>query len=414
MPLPSPKSLDRPTICNWQDWLRLICFGLCMGTADIIPGISGGTIAYIMGFYEDLLNSIKSLNAQALRKLFTGKLRDFFHLVSWKFLLGLMLGIVIAMASLAHLVTFILNHEHYRVFLYASFIGLIVAASILCGMQIRQWKFSHVFILILTALIAYFLTGSVPTPKFSENLYDVKLENVHFQQSLRNFDADAQMLKEVPQSTVSAMLAKGILQPSTLAYSHMEQVFGPLGSFIQSQHAKSFDGWVILCGAIAITAMILPGISGSYLLNVLGMYAIVVGALADFVKGLTHAHFDFSAFMILANMLIGILLGAIIFTRFVSWILNRYHDLTIAALTGFMVGALRSVWPFWSYQYALLPLHPEKGPQLEVIDPIFPTFMSPETWMAVLLALGGAGLVFGLHYLANIKAKSEQISKLPT
>lgn len=398
-------SSDKPQINSAKDWLRLICCGLCMGTADIIPGISGGTIAFIMGFYEDLLNSIKSFNGLAIRKLFSGHFRVFFSMISWKFLVGLVAGIVIAMASLAHFVTYVLNHEQYRVLLYASFFGLIIAASILCGLQIARWKAGHLFAFLAAALMAFFLTGAIPSPASTEDSFDVKLENHAFDKSLRNYNPATQMLQKVPGSVVSAMLAKGAIKPSTQVYSYRDKILGPAENFIQSASAKMFDGWIILCGAIAICAMILPGISGSYLLTVLGMYAVVVGALADFVKGLAHGHFDAAPFMILVNMLIGILLGALLFTRCVSWVLKRYHDLAIAALTGFMVGALRSVWPFWNYQYALLPLNLEKGPQLEITDPLMPSLVNGETWMAITLAICGAGAVFALHVIAQMKTK---------
>lgn len=326
-----------------KSWLQLIFFGICMGTADIIPGISGGTIAFIMGFYEELLNSIKSINLKSFNQLLRGHYRQFFHMISWKFLLGLTTGIVLAMICLAHTVIYILNHEHYRVLLYATFFGLIIGSSILCGWQLKGWSVSHISIFLMTAIVAFLLTGTA------------------------------------------------FLQTS------------PSNSFIQTDASQIFNGWIIFCGAIAISAMLLPGISGSYLLTILGMYPIVLGALADFVLGLTHGKFDMSSFMILTNLLIGIVAGALLFTRCISWLLNRYHDLAIAALTGFMVGALRSVWPFWTYEYKLSPLTPEKGPQLGIVDAILPNFVEPYTWVAIALALLGASAVFILNSIAQKK-----------
>jgi putative membrane protein len=402
----SIRSADVPSIRTIKDWLRIIACGLCMGTADIIPGISGGTIAFIMGFYEELLNSIKSVNGAALSYLCRGQFRLFFHLVNWKFLLGLVTGIVIAMASLAHFVTYVLNHEELRPLLYAMFLGLILAAAVLCGLQLKKWSLYHLGVFLGTAAIAFFLTGATLPQGTSEELFDVMLENRSFDKPLRNYDSP--WLKDLPNATVSAMLAKGTLQPSTPIYSHQLKVIGSAENFIKPIPSKTFDSWIILCGAIAISAMILPGISGSYLLTVLGMYAIVIGALADFAGGLTHGIFDFASFMILVNMLIGIVLGAVVFSRFVSWILSSYHDMAIAALTGFMIGALQSVWPFWSYQYALMPLHLEKGPQLEVIAPIMPDWAALDTWVAAGLMIGGAALVFGLHIVAQKRTKDEK------
>lgn len=332
-----------PQISSLRDWLRLICCGLCMGTADIIPGISGGTIAFIMGFYQDLINSIKSLNGLAFQQLFQGKFRLFFNTISWKFLIGLVTGIVIAMVSLAHLVLSILNHELYRIYLYATFFGLIIASSVLCGWQLQRWSLKPFLAFLIAAIVAFFLTGSTISPLPSHDLFDVKL----------------------------------------------------------------FDTWIILCGALAFSAMILPGISGSYLLTILGVYAPAVAALADFTAGLARGQFDLDSFILLANILIGILLGAIFFTRCISWVLNKYHDIAIAGLTGFMVGALRSVWPFWNYQYTPLPLNLEKGPQLEILDPILPSLMIPETWIAISLALCGAALIFGMHFAAREQQRAK-------
>ncbi len=384
-----------------KDWLGFLLCGLCMGTADIIPGISGGTIAFIMGFYENLLSSIKSLNGFAFKKLLQGDFRTFFNLISWKFLSGLLLGIIIAMVCLAHMVTTILNHEQYRVFLYASFLGLIIAASLLCGLQLKQWSLKSLLVFLLSASLAFLLTGSTIFYASSEDLYDVKLENFVFSKPLKNYEPSTHMLLAVPVSTISAMISKGTIQDSALVYSYNQDSYGPASEFIQMNSVGKFNLWIISCGAIAVSAMLLPGISGSYLLTILGMYATAIAALSDFAGGLTYGQFDFNAFYILANLLVGIVLGSLLFSRFVSWILDKYHDLTIAALTGFMLGALRSVWPFWSYQYALLPLSLEKGPQLEVVNPFLPSFTHPETWIAVSLVIGGAGIVFVLHFFSK-------------
>lgn len=387
-------------------WLRLIFYGLCMGVADIIPGISGGTIAFIMGFYEDLINSIKSLNRYSLGKFFRGQFGEFFNLINWKFLIGLVAGIVIAITSLAHFVTYLLNNEYYRPLLYAFFFGLIIAATILCSLQLKSWKMIHFFVFLLTSAAAFLLSTATLSLFSTENLFDVHLENVKSNRALHNYDASTQMLQAVPASTVSTMLSKAIIKPNTLVYNYELESYGTVQSMIHAIPSKSFDVWIILCGAIAISAMILPGISGSYLLNILGMYTIAVGALADFAKNLLLGQFDMNAFTILANMLIGIILGALLFTHLLSWILYKYHDLAIAALSGFMVGTLKSVWPFWNFHYILVPLNPEKGAQLVITEPILPNLLSQNTWMAFALVLCGFSLVFILHIVSVRKQKA--------
>lgn len=399
---------NKPSVRTPLDWLRLILSGICMGIADIIPGISGGTIAFIMGFYEDLLNSIKTFNGENFIFLLRGRFREFFQNVAWKFILGLVCGIIIAMVCLAQLIGSILNHEMYRTLLYSAFFGLILAAAFLCGIQLKKWLLSHLIIFCLGGILAFLLTSFSFDLSSNQDLYDVKFDYPISQKSTKNYNAAANKLIDVPKATLSAMLAKGVIHASTHVYSHSSKSYGAASDFVKPIHAKKLDIWIISCGAIAICAMILPGISGSYLLTILGMYSTVIGALADFTTNLARGNFESNSFFILINMLFGIILGALFFTRFISWILNKYHDLAIALLTGFMVGALGSVWPFWSYQYTLLPLKLEKGPQLEVFHPLMPSWMDSTTWLSIALALAGASLVFGLHIIAKRTAKASK------
>ena len=259
-------------------------------------------------------------------------------------------------------------------------------------------------------LDSFFLTGPTSAASITDDLYDIKLENVVHSKPLDNYDPTTQLLKAIPSATVSAMLAKGAIKPTTWVYRYGDETYESVEKFIQPSQFKKLDLWIIFCGALAVSAMLLPGISGTYLLTILGMYAVVIGALADFTGGLMHGHFDMHAFTILANMLIGILIGAILATRFVSWILAHYHDWAIAGLTGFMVGALRSVWPFWNYRYVPLPLHIEKGPQLEALNPIMPSLFTQGTWIAICLAILGAALILSLHYFVQKKTKTSVVS----
>lgn len=392
---------------NSYSWYQLIVFGLCMGVADIIPGISGGTIAFIMGFYEDLLNSIKSLNVESLKLLFKGQFKDFSNAIAWKFVLGLVLGIVIAMASLAQIVHFILNHEIYRSLLYAAFFGLILAAAYLSALHIPKWKPFHYLIFTLAAIMAFALTGNINFNKIEKNLFNIPIEVSVSKNEIVNYDFNKKELLDVPEKTVAAMLSKKIISPHLEIFN--QSTHQPvMASSIAKKGASNFiDSWIILCGAIAICAMILPGISGSYLLTILGMYTVVIAALADFTGGLTKLTFDTNAFLILLNMLMGIVLGAVCFIRIVSWLLTKYHDLAIAMLTGFMVGSLRTIWPFWTYSYELLPLKLEKGLQLNPEVPIFPSFVDANTWLALILLLVGTSLVLFINYIANQKLSKQ-------
>jgi putative membrane protein len=328
-----------------KDWVRIALCGMCMGAADIVPGISGGTIAFIIGIYQDLLNSIKSFDIRAFYLLLCLRFREFNSKVSWEFLTALIAGILFSFLTLAQFFNFLLGHEVYRVYLYSAFLGLILASVVFCAKQLNRWNFAHFFALLAGAAVAYVLTGTILHPLNSEALFH-----------------------------------------------------------IPDAHVKSgFNLWIICCGAIAISAMLLPGISGSYLLTILGAYGMVIQALADFIQGVATFIFDDEAFFILANMLLGIMIGALVFSHVVSWLLRSYHDLSIAALTGFMVGALRSVWPFWSYSYVLLPFKLEKGPQLKIADPILPDFTSVLFFQSIGFAILGFGLVLILERIANRK-----------
>jgi putative membrane protein len=392
---------------NSYSWYQLIVFGLCMGVADIIPGISGGTIAFIMGFYEDLLNSIKSLNVESLKLLFKGQFKAFFNAIAWKFILGLVLGIVIAMASLAQIVHFILNHETYRSLLYAAFFGLILAAAYLSALHIPKWKPFHYLVFIFAAVTAFILTGNINFTKTEKITFNVPIEISVSKNEIVNYDSNKKELLAVPEKTVAAMLSKKIISPHLEIFNQSTHQPVIASSISKKGASSSIDVWIILCGAIAICAMILPGISGSYLLTILGMYTVVIAALADFTGGLTKLTFDTNAFLILLNMLIGIVLGAVCFIRVVSWLLTKYHDLAIVMLTGFMVGSLRTIWPFWNYSYELLPLKLEKGLQLNPEAPIFPSFVDANTWLALILMLAGTSLVLFINYIANRKLSKQ-------
>lgn len=322
-------------------WLHLFFCGLCMGSADLIPGISGGTVAFIMGFYEPLIESLKTINVNSFKLLLTLQFKRFSQAFAWRFLVPLGCGIATAFILLAGLFHQILSDPTYRVYLYAVFFGLVVASFLFCAKQIKVWNGKQVAVLVIGALIAHLLTSTSVTPESSQTIY--------------------------------AAMGWGI------------------------------DLWLVICGAIAITAMLLPGISGSYLLTLLGAYAIVIGALVDFIQAAQQLQFDQEAFFILLSLAIGIVVGLVLFVRGISWLLKHQHDLMIASLVGFMIGSLRSVWPFWSYQYVMNPLKPSKGPQLQPLDILWPDWHSPLVWKAVAWATVGFALVFAIELLVSEK-----------
>lgn len=311
--------------------------GLCMGAADLVPGISGGTVAFILGYYEELINAIKSIRFRSL----IGKTQ-----VAWPFLLPLLAGMLLSFVTLSQPISQILNHEKWRTSLFSAFLGLVLASALICVRKVKSWQPAQIMALLATAFAAYFLTG---------------------------------------HSAISSTVAG----------------FGKVDDSI-------FDPWIMICGSIAICAMLLPGISGSYLLTVLGVYPRIIEAVADLSEGIKSFSLDVDACFLLGNFLVGIVLGAIFFSRAISWLFSSYHDLTIAMLVGFMLGALRAVWPFWSYHFVQHPLKPEKGMVLEAIAPILPSPDMEQLAIPVAFMITAFAAVVGIEFLARKISRNTQ------
>lgn len=240
------------------EYLRIYLTGFAMGSADIVPGVSGGTIAFISGIYSTLLNAIKSFNVEAIRLGLRGKLRELFEHIPVRFLVTLLLGIGTAILLLANALGRAL--EDAPTFVFAFFGGLIVASIVAILPKVR-WEALSVVAYSVAAVFAFFLVGLNP------------LE-----------DAD------------------------------------------HSLPVLFFSGMVAIC------AMILPGISGSFLLLILGQYQFILGAVRSF------------DFISVAAVGVGAMVGLLGFTRFLSWLLKHHESVTIAALVGFMLGSLRKIW----------------------------------------------------------------------
>lgn len=400
-------SQDRPKCRSILHCLQIFFCGICMGAADIIPGISGGTVAFIMGFYENLINSIRSFSSTSFSLLFRGKFRQFFRRTSWDYLLVLVAGIAFSIISLAKFFGFLLSHETYRSFLYSGFLGLVLAAAIYCFKQVKRRTLACFAALAVGMILAYLLTGSLLVPEQKGLLFDVKIgqpESPVESNRILNYDQINGVLLGVTEEELSAMLAKGVISPDSEVFSHQVQKRGAASDFVDPYVKGWIDPWIIFCGAIAICALLLPGISGSYLLTILGLYPIVIAALADFIHSAQHARFDVDSFEILFNLGVGIIIGALLFSHLVSWLLRNYHDFTISLMTGFMIGALGTVWPFWHYAYKYIPAKLEKGPQLTLLEPSFPTDSAVLLPNIAFMACGFL-LVLVVEYLSKSKKK---------
>ena len=386
------KNASKQKPSNWLQWLQLFFAGMCVGTADLVPGISGGTVAFILGYYEELFNSIKSVNYQSIKLLLQFRFKEAFQVIAWKFLLFFLLGIVFAMAMLASVVDFLLNHPIYREYLYAVFMGLIVASIVFCFRLIKKWKASHCLILSLGLVTAFFLCGKTISFDSKIESFDVPLTTNPIPDGLSvpisNYNLSSNALTGISQSTLESMVAKEVVSSETVVYNRSLEQY-QLAKELLTKRSISFINWKFVAwGAIAICATLLPGISGSYVLVIFGVYPTLIAVLADFVSGLKRAHFDSDAFLLLFSLLCGVVIGATVMSRVISFLFKRYYEHTIALLVGFMLGALRVTWPFWSYNYVLLPLKLEKGLRIEATMPIFPEIMTERFFSVLFISMG--------------------------
>jgi putative membrane protein len=260
--------------------------GACMGAADVIPGVSGGTIAFIMGIYDQFVGSIASFNAEAVKLLFTGKFKAFWKHINGGFLLSILLGIGVSVIGLAGLMKMLL--ADFPIQTWAFFFGLIVASSIFILKGIKDWKIRDAFFIVLGVILGIVICTLSPTQTPNEYWF------------------------------------------------------------------------IFLSGAIAICAMILPGISGSFILLILGKYEYIMGSITSCVsnvgalwgaEGADKALFWDSA-IILAIFLIGAVVGILSFSKLLHWLLARWNRETLIVLAGFIIGSLVKVWP-WSNAEAI-------------------------------------------------------------
>jgi putative membrane protein len=289
------------------DYFWISARGFAMGAADVVPGVSGGTMAFILGIYDELLDAIHAVDMTFIRRILTLKWKEAFAEFPWKFLLALAIGIATAVLTLANALHWAL--ENKPVYIWAFFFGLIIASIVTVRKRVGSWSVVNILAAAAATVGAYILVGLAPS--------------------------------ETPHT--------------------------PLLLF--------------LSGAVAICAMILPGISGAFILVLLGKYAYVLGAVKNF------------ELLTIALVGAGAVTGLLAFVRLLRWMLNKNHDLVVAILTGFMLGSLRKVWPW------------------KIFEPISETFIKEtnfipaafngEVFTAILLMALGIALVMVMEYFAN-------------
>jgi putative membrane protein len=264
---------------QFMDYVGITLRGVAMGAADVVPGVSGGTIAIIAGIYEELIDSLKSINLAALRRLFSDGIGTFWGAINGSFLLALVLGIGVSIFSLAKLIHGLL--ETQPILVWSFFFGLVIASAFFVARHIPRWTAGEYLALVLGAVFSYLITILTPA------------------------------------------------EPNTAYW------------------------FVFVSAVIAICAMILPGISGSFILVLLGMYKYILAAVSEL---------RISVLLVFAA---GAATGLIAFSNLLSWLLHKYHDLTIAALVGVMIGSLNKVWPWKQVVEWQIDRHGARVPALE-------------------------------------------------
>ena len=279
----------------------------------------------------------------------------------------------------------------------------VLASFYFCIKQVKKWTRRTWCGLGCGSVIAFALT----TLSLQNNLvihpYAIKIDLPSDTSLANNYQTKDKLLTNLSAEDLSLLVSKRIVKSSTDIYNRQGEFLGSLEAFANRHKNVFFSPWLMFCGALAICALLLPGISGSYILTLLGVYPLIIGSLADWVTHLKNGHFDFESFTVLLNLGMGIIIGVICFSRLLSWLLKTYTDVSLATLSGFMIGALRSVWPFWTYNYTLLPTKLEKGLQIVPLAPVWPHLYSIETALALVGLLAGFGIFLIIEHLASHK-----------
>lgn len=264
-----------------------------MGMAEVVPGVSGGTIAFITGIYERLIFAIKSVDIELLRLIGKGKIAEAWKKIDGNFLVTLLTGMVIGIVVGVFAITWLLENEPIGI--WSFFFGLILASCLVVGRDIDRWNASSIIALIIGTVLVYYVTIAVPS---------TGIEALWF---------------------------------------------------------------VFICGAVAISALLLPGLSGSFILLLLGMYTYILPKVKEVLSG------NLEGLSVLVTFAVGCLVGVLSFSRVLTWAFKNYKNTTLAFLTGLMIGSLNKVWP---WQQVLSTRENSKGEEVVA----FSKSVSPSTF----------------------------------
>ncbi len=299
---------------SFKDYFPVTLKGMAMGAADVVPGVSGGTIAFITGIYEELISTISGVNFSLITTWKEKGFKAMWHQLNGPFILALFTGILISFFSLMRAAKYLL--ENHPIMIWSFFFGLVLASIWYVGKQIPRWNIKIVFALIIGAGVAFYIVSLPPMAAKESNLY------------------------------------------------------------------------IFFSGAIAICAMILPGISGAFILVLLGAYKRLTDAVHDF---------DFQTLGIFA---VGAVIGLLSFSKILKWLFVHYSSITLAVLTGFIAGSLNKIWP-WKHVLQT-EMYGDKEVVLKEASVLPWNFDGdPQTLFAIILMLAGFSLILGLEIFAS-------------
>ncbi|MCF8404839.1 MAG: DUF368 domain-containing protein [Bacteroidales bacterium] len=305
------------------NYVILVLKGIAMGAANVIPGVSGGTMALITGIFERLINAIKAFDLKAIKLLGSIKLKEFAQKTDLAFLVAVFAGIFIAIITLARLFDYLFTN--YPVYIWAYFFGLVLASVFFVGKTITKWTLSVVLTFIIGSAVAIAISVLNPAKENSSMLY------------------------------------------------------------------------LVLCGVVAMCSMILPGLSGSFVLILMGNYQLVM------IHSVNNMDLQ-----ILIPVGIGAVAGILAFSHILSWVFKKYRNQTISLLTGFILGSVSILWPWQRVIY----LKDEAGELIfkkgEAIvmkyERFIPDQFNSEVIIAIFIAFGGILSIWAIEKLASEKS----------
>lgn len=314
-----------------------------MGAANKVPGVSGGVVAFVAGFYEEFIYSLQKINFKAFKLLINGRFRSLYQYVNGKFLILLILGMMISYFSVSQLLDYLI--DHYELYVWASFFGMIIGSIYYISKDFKNWSRRSITFMLLGAIAGIAISFLEPARE-NDNLW-----------------------------------------------------------------------FVFICGMIGVSGMTLPGLSGSFILILLGNYVLLlvesVNALFNTIKDIFVMDFSFidnsqrlRLLQVLVVFSLGSLAGLVSLSHLLGYVLKRYKKETYSVIIGFIAGSLGVVWPWKEKIYKLnadgdirLDIHGNKV--LDNYDRYFPTFATSETWLAIFFIIMGVFIVLGLGWYEN-------------